>query len=124
MGRKEPKSQGMRLYVPSTFTFIKVGKSLCYTWPCNPPKQIQEEFLDVFAIEVLLSLDQFCSVCPHANVLYYDEGALIQHHIQEINISNVTAVVQPPSLVLQWDGSTCTLQRMSVIWYVINSVTL
>ena len=119
MGRKEPKSQGMRLYMPPTFTSIKVviiGKSLCYTWPCNPPKQIQEEFLDVFAsIEVLLSLDQFCSVCPRANVLYCDEGALVQHHIQEINISNVTAVVQPPSLVLQWDDSTCTLQRMSVM---------
>ena len=35
---------------------------------------------------MLLSLDQFCSVCPHANVLYCDEGALIQHHIQEINM--------------------------------------
>ena len=67
------------------------------------------------SVEVLLSLDQFCSVCPHANLLYCDEGALVQHHIQEINISNVTAVVQPPSLVLQWDDSTCTLQRMSIM---------
>jgi len=28
VGRKEPKSQGMRLYVPPTFTSIKVG----YSW--------------------------------------------------------------------------------------------
>ena len=45
----------------------------------------------------------------------WDYGSNLQHHIQEINISNVTAVVHPPSLILQWDDSTSTLQRMSVM---------
>ena len=68
-------------------------------------------------VDVLMNLNQFCRAQPHASTFYSDPQSYVRQGRMEIGLSAIVSVVEPPTIILDWDPRTFTLQQISVQVY-------
>ena len=68
-------------------------------------------------VDVLMNLNQFCRAQPHASTFYSDPQSYVRQGRMEIGLSAIVSVVEPPTIIFDWDPWTFILQQISVQVY-------